>query len=165
MTDSKAKINKLRYVQIPLEMLADKKIKSTTIKVYGALSKFADNKTGFCYPSNEQITELTGISPRHVRTATKQLCELGWIEKTIVKSRHKANEFCVLKSKTGSKKVQEKAVFRGDKLRPQREVLEGTVSVPDRFSPPNCNHPTQEEYYPTQEEETYFLATISKIPS
>lgn len=47
--------------------------------VYAALCVFADKRTGVCWPKQEQLAELTGMSKRNVGRALKVLEDIGLV--------------------------------------------------------------------------------------
>lgn len=52
------------------------------LSVYLALFAFASD--GYTTPMLTEISRKTGISDRHVKRAINQLCELGYITKTLI---------------------------------------------------------------------------------
>ena len=57
-----------------------KKIRASGMAVYNALASFANSKTQSCFPTQQAIAELTGLSRRTVMRKTKLLKELGLIK-------------------------------------------------------------------------------------
>jgi DNA-binding transcriptional ArsR family regulator len=53
------------------------KLKASGIAVYNALASFANFKTQTCFPTQEAIAQLIGLSPRTVRRKVKLMIELG----------------------------------------------------------------------------------------
>lgn len=161
--DCKQKQSKRSYAKVELAILSDKKVSLKQLKVYVALCKFADNKTGFCYPSNEQIQEITQLDIRDIKRTTKQLCELGWIEKTVIKSRKHANEYHVLPEKTGSKKVLELAPSRVGESPTQKKNRKGGRITHGSNHPPQLNpYLHQGEDYLHQGEEVSITTTNTR---
>jgi DNA-binding transcriptional ArsR family regulator len=56
------------------------KLKASGIAVYNALASFANFKTQTCFPTQEVIAQLIGLSPRTVRRKVRLLIELGLIK-------------------------------------------------------------------------------------
>jgi hypothetical protein len=56
------------------------KLKASGIAVYNALASFANFKTQTCFPTQEVIAQLIGLSARTVRRKVKLMIELGLIK-------------------------------------------------------------------------------------
>jgi DNA-binding transcriptional ArsR family regulator len=56
------------------------KLKASGIAVYNALASFANFKTQTCFPTQEAVAQLIGLSPRTVRRKVKVMIELGLIK-------------------------------------------------------------------------------------
>ena len=60
---------------------SDKKLKRVELAVAAHLLNHYNLKTGKCFPSHDLLSKETGYSLRHVKTATKNLCEKNFIKK------------------------------------------------------------------------------------
>ena len=60
---------------------SDKKLKRVELAVAAHLLNHYNLKTGKCFPSHDLLAKETGYSLRHVKTATKNLCEKYFIKK------------------------------------------------------------------------------------
>jgi len=69
------------FIQVPKELFEDEDIKPTTIKVYGVIKSFRNNKTNICCPKVATIAATMNCSERTVRDAIKVLVAQGYIKK------------------------------------------------------------------------------------
>ena len=70
------------FAKVPVRMLSDENIKSTSVRVYLALDSFADNKTRVCYPSINSLAEKLNINRRTVIRSLNELIENGYVRKS-----------------------------------------------------------------------------------
>lgn len=63
-----------------------KRLRSSGIAVYNALTSYANQKTQTCFPSQQSIAELLGLSRMTVNRKIKQLKELGLLDIMKLKS-------------------------------------------------------------------------------
>jgi DNA-binding Lrp family transcriptional regulator len=86
--------NKLRSIEKPGWYWIDREIitvygrrlRSSGIAVYNALASYANQKTQTCFPSQQSIAELLGLSRMTVNRKIKQLKELGLLDIMKLKS-------------------------------------------------------------------------------
>jgi hypothetical protein len=71
-----------RYGIVPVEILADKRVKYEALKVFIALAAHADKVDGTCIPGRNTVSKLTHMHPNNVSNATRALVVAGWLEKT-----------------------------------------------------------------------------------
>lgn len=66
----------------PLEMARDRRLGAPHLRILLALLSFR-NKTGdLVWPKRERLAEITGYQPHNISKYTRQLVDLGWLEKT-----------------------------------------------------------------------------------
>ena len=68
-----------RWARIPHDLIDDRELAHTAIRVYASLMKRADNETGHCYPGQRRIAKEIGMSVGTVAKGLSQLEERGWI--------------------------------------------------------------------------------------
>lgn len=68
------------YTSVPTWMIRDQSIKRSTVLVYASLASRAG--LGVIYPSQATIAEESGVKERTVRSALRELEELGVVERT-----------------------------------------------------------------------------------
>jgi DNA-binding Lrp family transcriptional regulator len=86
--------NKLRSMEKPgwywidreIITVYGKRLRSSGIAVYNALASYANQKTQTCFPSQQSIAELLGLSRMTVNRKIKQLKELGLLDIMKLKS-------------------------------------------------------------------------------
>ena len=66
--------------------------------VYLALSRYADNETQECYPSNLLLEDVTGLTNRTISSSIKELEENNFIE--VVRNPGKVNHYFLLDNPT-----------------------------------------------------------------
>lgn len=71
----------MRTLNVPLEVIADSRLTLETTRVLLALFSFRDENTGVSVVGRENISELCGVHPSNISSATAKLVELGWVEK------------------------------------------------------------------------------------
>lgn len=69
----------IKFIQIPLPILQDPRLKSNHKFVYGALLYFCAGKT-FCFPGTESILRLLHTSERTVRRSLTGLVKFGLVK-------------------------------------------------------------------------------------
>jgi DNA-binding MarR family transcriptional regulator len=69
------------FIQVPLDLFRDELMKPTTIKIYGVIKSFRNNKTHVCCPTVAQVAATMNCSERTVRDAIKVLVAQGYIKK------------------------------------------------------------------------------------
>lgn len=85
MTDNNAvlRAERVNFEMIPHWLLEEaKNISSTAIVLYLMLKKFADYKTGECFPGRKRLATQMGISVRSIGRALKELETVGAIKIT-----------------------------------------------------------------------------------
>jgi DNA-binding transcriptional ArsR family regulator len=63
---------------VPLAAIADKRISDRALRVFAALASFA-NREGRCWPSQEAIAEMLGVSRQAIGQHVGALKKLGYV--------------------------------------------------------------------------------------
>lgn len=88
----------IAFVQILFKALVDKRLSLQDTAVLTAINSFADNKTGKCYPTLEQIAERAKVGLTAVKKAKIKLIELGYLVLIAKGNSQRANEYRVVRS-------------------------------------------------------------------
>lgn len=70
-------LNKDNYFAMIPEWVLYSSISANAIRLYCVLARYADKNSGDCFPSRSTITEVSGLSPRNISAAVKELQDLG----------------------------------------------------------------------------------------
>ena len=85
-----------RFTIVANRALEDNRLDKYDIRVYMALSYFADYNTKHCYPSYSKIMEISRIkSPKTISSSLQKLEELGYIVRSSGHERRKVNHYLV----------------------------------------------------------------------
>jgi len=68
-----------KFTRVANKVIEDLSLKSSDKSVYMALSYYADNKTGECYPRRDTILKVSGVSDKTLRNSIKNLEIKGYI--------------------------------------------------------------------------------------
>ena len=67
------------YAAVPILAATDRRLKRVDWAVLAAISFHADTR-GYCYPSQDRIAALTGLSRQTVNRSVRQLREFGYLK-------------------------------------------------------------------------------------
>ena len=68
------------FAKMPVGVFCDDRLFLRHIRVLGAILSFADQQ-GRCHPTHRQIAQRSCLREKDIAVVTKQLCDLGWLEK------------------------------------------------------------------------------------
>ena len=69
------------FAIVPPEVFADDRLSKTDLRVLGAILLYRNRETNLCWPTRDQISQVTGLAPCKISTATTRLVNLGWLVK------------------------------------------------------------------------------------
>ena len=88
---NKVELKNMPYVEIPFEILQDKDLTDSELRLYMIIS-FLTYKTGYCYASNNYLGDMLGIKTRAVQTRLQKLEEKKYIFKSFEQNRWSAKQ-------------------------------------------------------------------------
>lgn len=73
------KLGSLQHVQLPNNMTATKELTPKDLLIYVCIKKFMNGKTKECYPSQETLMKLSGVTKPTLKKSIDKLVELQYI--------------------------------------------------------------------------------------
>lgn len=85
-TASPTRLTPQSYAAVPAQAMQDRRLRVADWRVLTAISFRADAE-GVAWPSQSDLSRLTGLSRQKVNATVKRLCEFSYIEKTKMRRR------------------------------------------------------------------------------
>lgn len=115
-----------RFSKMPVQALSDSRLSLRDLRVLGALYAF-DNGTNRCWPSRDELAEMTGLRATRISESTTRLESFGWIKKEGKGGRSSACRYLLTVPESGT--VTAETVPDMGTVSPQETIPEsGTVS-------------------------------------
>lgn len=110
------------YYKIDCDFIKEKNINASDKLVFMIIYNLS-KKEGYCYASNEKISELTGLTDRTVRNSLKVLTTCDYITKWKQKKGKKVYRFLTPKSLLNNQNLKE-VIEKTKELKPNESFYE-----------------------------------------
>lgn len=109
---------KVRLVPVEREVLENMELTNTEKILYSYIVLLSQNEKGCCFMGSTKLSELVGITKRHLRRCIARLKKFNYISCTVIKNKRyitpTINEF--LESRSKANKVEKIELFDYDWL-------------------------------------------------